>query len=112
MKIKHNPAHIIACAEVVSNYNKYFNYYQIYNLIVDLLEDTIKRGELELNPENYRVETAGFILVFNQADSEGIREVEFLVDPYIANLNNYMCTSANKDVVSEVEAVVNFNRIR
>ena len=112
MKIKHNPAHIIACAEVVSNYNKYFNYYQIYNLIVDLLEDTIKRGELELNPENYRVETAGFILVFNQVDSDGIREVEFLVDPYIANLHDYQGSAVNQDVVSEVEVVVNFNRIQ
>ena len=35
MKIRHNPAHLIACAEVVSNYNKYFNYYQIYNMIVN-----------------------------------------------------------------------------
>lgn len=112
MKIKHNPAHIIACAEVVSNYNKNFDYYQIYNLIVDLLEDTIKRGEPELNPGTYRVEAAGFILVFNQADSEGIREVEFLVDPYIANLHTYQGSAADQDVVSEVEVVVNFNRIQ
>ena len=112
MKIKYNPVHIIACAEVVSSFNTRFSYFQVYNLIIDLLEDTIKRGELELNPDDFRVETAGFILVFNQADSEGIREVEFLVDPYIANLSNYMYTSANQDVVSEVEVVVNFNRIQ
>ena len=112
MKIKHNPAHLMACAEVVSNYNKHFNYSQIHNMIITLLEDTIKRGELELNLDDFRVETAGFILVFNKADSKGIREVEFLVDPYIANLSNYMYTSANKDVVSEVEVVVNFNRIQ
>ena len=112
MKIKHNPAHLIACAEVVSNYNKYLNYSQIYNMIITLIEDTIKRGELELNPDDFRVETAGFILVFNQADSEGIREVEFLVDPYIANLRNYTHSSANQDVVSEVEVVVNFKHIQ
>ena len=112
MKIKHNPAHLIACAEVVSNYNKYLNYSQIYNMIITLIEDTIKRGELELNPDDFRVETAGFILVFNQADSEGIREIEFLVDPYIANLSNYQGSASNQDVVSEVEVVVNFNRIQ
>ena len=112
MKIKHNPAHLMACAKVVSVFNTQFSYFQVFNMIADLLEDTIKRGELELNLDDFRVETAGFILVFNKADSKGIREVEFLVDPYIANLSNYMCTSANKDVVSEVEVVVNFNRIQ
>ena len=112
MKIKYNNAHLMACVEVVSNYNKYFNYSQIHNMIITLIEDTIKRGELELNPNTYRVETAGFILVFNQADSEGIREVEFLVDPYIANLSNYQGSAADQDVVSEVEVVVNFNRIQ
>ena len=79
MKIKHNPAHIIACAEVVSVFNTHFSYFQVYNMIVNLLEDTIKRGELEINPDTYRVSTAGFILVFNQVNSEGIREVEFLL---------------------------------
>jgi len=112
MKIKHNPAYLMACAEVVSNYNKNFNYSQIHNMIITLLEDIIKQGELELNPGGFRVETAGFILVFNKADSEGIREVEFLVDPYIANLSNYMYSSVNEDVVSEVEVVVNFNRVQ
>ena len=112
MKIKYNPVHIIACAEVVSSFNTRFSYFQVCDLIIDLLEDTIKRGELELNLDDFRVETAGFILVFNKADSRGIREIEFLVDPYIANLSNYMYTSANLDIVSEVEVVVNFNRIQ
>ena len=112
MKIKYNPAHIIACAEVVSRFNTRFSSFQVYNLIVDLLEDTIKRGEVQINPNTYRVETAGFILVFNQADSEGIREVEFLVDPYIANLSNYQGSAADQDVVSEVEVVVNFKHIQ
>lgn len=112
MKIKYNNAHLMACAEVVSNYNKYFNYSQIHNMIITLIEDTIKQGELELNLDDFRVETAGFILVFNKADSKGIREIKFLVDPYIANFSNYMYTSANLDIVSEVEVVVNFNRIQ
>ena len=112
MKIKYNPAHIIACAEVVSNYNKYFNYSQIHNMLITLLEDTIKRGELELNPDDFRVETAGFILVFNKADSKGIREIEFLVDPYIANLSNYQGSTSNRGVVSEAEVVVSFKRIQ
>lgn len=112
MKIKYNNAHLMACAEVVSNYNKYFNYSQIHNMIITLIEDTIKLGELELNLDDFRVETAGFILVFNKADSKGIREIEFLVNPYIANLSNYMYTSANLDVVSEVEVVVNFDLIQ
>ena len=112
MKIKHNPAHLMACAEVVSNYNENFNYSQIHNMIITLLENTIKRGALEINPDTYRVSTAGFILVFNQADSEGVREVEFLVDPYIVNLLKYLGSDADQDVVSEVEVVVNFNRIQ
>ena len=52
MKIKHNPAHLIACAEVVSNYNKYLNYSQIYNRIITLIEDTIKRGEIQMTFES------------------------------------------------------------
>ena len=112
MKIKYNPAHIIACAEVVSSFNTNFSYFQVYNLIVDLFENTIKRGELEINPDTYRIATAGFVLVFNQADSEGVREVEFLVDPYIANLPTYQGSKADQDVISEVEVVVNFNRIQ
>ena len=112
MKIKYNPAHLTACVEAVSRFNTRFNYFQVYNLIIDLLEDTIKRGELELNLEDFRVETAGFILVFNKADSKGIREIEFLVDPYIANLSNYQGSAVDQDVVSEVEVVVNFNRIQ
>ena len=112
MKIKHNPAHLIACAKVVSVFNTQFSYFQVFNMIADLLEYTIKRGELELNLDDFRVETAGFILVFNKADSKGIREVEFLVDPYIANLHTYQGSAADQDVVSEVEVVVNFNRIQ
>ena len=112
MKIKYNPVHLMACAEVVSNYNKYFNYYQIYNRIINLIEDTIKRGDLEINPDDFRVETAGFILVFNKADYRGIREIEFLVDPYIANLSNYKGSPSDQDVVSEVEVVVNFKHIQ
>ena len=112
MKIKYNHAHIIACAEVISRFNTQFSYLQVYNLIVDLLKDTIKRGEVQINPNTYRVETAGFILVFNQADSEGIREVEFLVDPYIANYSTYQGSVADQDLLYEVEVVANFNRIR
>lgn len=94
IKIKnhHNPAALAACAEWVSKLNNdvYRTPEDAREAITCTLSQYIK--EWDANPNDvhmHTVATGGYMIMAYPPYNTGIRRIEFLIDPFIADLHNW-----------------------
>ena len=106
MKFVCNLAQLQACADHVARLNNkvYSSVDEARSDILSVLNSTAKgaaNNRYINRPHDYpiTVSTGGFVIVINpEYPGAGVREVDFLIDPYIADLGHYANRRDNETV--------------
>ena len=91
IKNHYNPAALAACAFWVSKLNNdvYQSPAEARGAIVRTMEQYIKEWDQRQDTHVHTVATGGFLIMAYPPCNDGIRRIEFLIDPFIADLHNW-----------------------